>query len=123
MTAIREAEDVCFKSVNDIAVAFLDKQIKGEVTEGVDVTDNYELNALMRDKATLQAAIAQAHDNHVEVISAKEEQLQSLIKKQEASLREDTEAEEAVRNRERIAEIIHFVGHHQDDLDQQMEEV
>ena len=40
MTEIREAEDVCFKSVNDIAVALLDKQIKGEVTEGVEVTDD-----------------------------------------------------------------------------------
>lgn len=120
MTEMREAEDVCFKSVNDIAVAFLDKQIKGELTEGVVVTD--ELLMLLRDKATLQGAIVTAHDNHVMVIDAKEDQLLTGIKKEEQALVDDQAEAEATRNRERVAEIIHFVNHHAEDLDTQLEE-
>merc|ERR1712110_700125 len=95
MTEIREAEEVCFKSVNDIAVAFLDKQTKGEVTEGVEVTD--DLLMLLRDKPTLQGAITTAHDNHVMVIDTKEDQLLTMVKKEEAALQDGIQESEASR--------------------------
>ncbi len=40
MAGLREKEDICFKETTDLAVAFLEKFAKGEMTENVEVPDS-----------------------------------------------------------------------------------
>jgi len=114
MSKMREAEETCYKQVNDIAVAFLDKQIKGELTEGVTVTD--ELLVLLRDKTTLTAAITGGHDQHLMVIDDKEDELGKGLRAEYGDLITKQTDSEAVRNRNRIAEIQNFFQHHEKHL-------
>ena len=105
---------MCFKQTSDIAVAFLEKQIKGEVTEGVEVTD--ELLMLLRDKNTLSAAITGAHDAHMMVIDDKEDELGKAVKSEHSNLIDNQNANEARRHRNRIAEIQNFFLHQENSI-------
>jgi len=120
MAKMREAEETCFKQVSDIAVAFLDKQTKGEVTEGVEVTD--ELMELLRDKATLTTAIVAAHDAHTTAIDDKEDEITTMVRKEYTELISRQQAHESTRNRNRIAEIANFYNINVDELDKQLDE-
>jgi len=120
MSQIREAEEMCFKQSCDIAVAFLEKQIKGEVTEGVEVTD--ELMELLRDKASLVSSITGAHDNHALAIEDKEDEITQLVKGEYTGLITMLSTTEARRNRSRVAEIVNFVSVNSEELDKQLDE-
>ena len=52
---IRQAEEICFKTCFDLTLAFLDKQIKGEVTEGVQVCDEMYKVCLLPALSLLRA--------------------------------------------------------------------
>lgn len=119
-TKIREAEEDCFKRVTDLSVAFLDRQTKGEVTEGVEVTD--DLMMLLRDKTTLTSAITGAHDSHLLAIDDKEDEIVSSMKKEYEDLSETLSEDEAKRNRARVAEIRNFCIYHEQDIQTMNEE-
>jgi len=121
MSKIREAEDAMFKQVSDIAVAFLDKQTKGEVTEGVEVTD--DLLMLLRDKTTLTAAVVGAHDTHMMKMDEKEDEVTTMVRGEYNALMTKQADHEAIRNRNRIAEICNFFDTNQEELDKHMDEV
>jgi len=118
---IREAEDSMFKQVSDIAVAFLDKQTKGEVTEGVEVTD--DLLMLLRDKTTLTAVMVNAHDCHMMKMDEDEESVTSMVRNEYNGLMSKQADHESLRNRNRIAEICNFFDTNQDELEKHMDEV
>jgi len=120
MAKMREAEETCFKQISDIAVAFLDKQTKGEVTEGVEVTD--ELMELLRDKTTLTAAIVASHDGHTMAIDDKEDEITTMVNKEYTVLISKQQDHESTRNRNRIAEIANFYSINSEELDKQLDE-
>lgn len=121
MSKVREAEDAMFKQVSDIAVAFLDKQTKGEVTEGVEVTD--DLLMLLRDKTTLTAAVVGAHDTHMMKMDEDEDVVTSMVRNEYNDLMSKQADHESKRNRNRIAEICNFFDTNMEELDKHMEEV
>jgi hypothetical protein len=121
MAKMREAEETCFKQVSDVAVAFLDKQTKGEVTEGVEVTD--ELMELLRDKTTLTTAIVAAHDAHTMAIDDKEDEITTMVRKEYTDLISKQQGHESTRNRNRIAEIANFYNINSEEVDKQLDEL
>ena len=99
----------------------MDKQTKGEVTEGVEVTD--DLLMLLRDKTTLTAAVVGAHDTHMMKMDEKEDEVTTMVRGEYNALMTKQADHEAIRNRNRIAEICNFFDTNQEELDKHMDEV
>ncbi|XP_030067016.1 dynein regulatory complex subunit 3 [Microcaecilia unicolor] len=113
MVQIRELENNYNEKLLEIAIHTLEKIGKGIFDE--DIPDDVRM--LFVDKDTIVNAVGASHDLHLLKIDNREDEMFTKINSWASNLIQKVQRNEAARNRKRVTEIVAYIEHLIDDLD------
>ncbi|XP_032392644.1 dynein regulatory complex subunit 3 [Etheostoma spectabile] len=110
----RDLEDNYNEKVRKIAVATLDDVAKDKLDK--DMPD--DVKTLFTDKDKVMDALTTGHDNHLMKINGRETQLVTRVNAWKVALINGIQDKELKRNRMRISDILRYVGHLREQLEE-----
>lgn len=111
---VRDAEATMHKDLTDVASLFLERFLKGEIENAMELPDS--LIAVLNDKTTLTNLINGVHDTHLLAIDTKEDESISAANRELEAVVATLQEAEHKRNRSRVAEICDLIGRELDEL-------
>ncbi|XP_038618915.1 dynein regulatory complex subunit 3 [Tachyglossus aculeatus] len=113
MAQCRDLENHHHEKLLEIAIITLEKIVKSEFED--DLPD--DVRALFSDKDTIVNAVGASHDIHLLKIDNREDDLFTKVNNWCAATVEKVHTDETDRNRRRVKEIIQYIDHLQNELD------